>query len=99
MSQCWMHRSQWPENTGLSLEVARGWGWQDAIHPEDLKDITDKWLGFLASGQPGEVEGRLRRCDGVYRWFLFRAQPFRAESGNIVKWYGTEHSLAVPKDP
>lgn len=84
---------RWREYTGLSLEVVRGWGWQDAIHPEDLKEITDKWLGFLASGQPGEVEGRLRRFDGVYRWFLFRAEPLRDESGNIVNWYGTDTDI------
>ena len=84
---------RWHEYTGLSLEVARGWGWKDAIHPEDLKEITDKWLGFLASGQPGEVEGRLRRFDGVYRWFLFRAEPLRDESGNIVNWYGTDTDI------
>src|SRR5713226_6831056 len=84
---------RWHEYTGLSLEVARGWGWQDAIHPEDLKEITDKWLGFLASGQPGQVEGRLRRFDGVYRWFLFRAEPLRDESGNIVNWYGTDTDI------
>src|SRR5580704_4164034 len=84
---------RWYEYTGLTLEVARGWGWQDAIHPEDVKEITDKWLGFLASGQPGEVEGRLRRFDGVYRWFLFRAEPLRDESGNIVNWYGTDTDI------
>jgi PAS domain S-box-containing protein len=84
---------RWHEYTGLSLEVVRGWGWQDAIHPEDLKEITDKWLGFLAAGQPGEVEGRLRRFDGVYRWFLFRAEPLRDESGNIVNWYGTDTDI------
>jgi PAS domain S-box-containing protein len=84
---------RWHEYTGLTLEAARGWGWQDAIHPEDLKEITDKWLGFLASGQPGEVEGRLRRFDGVYRWFLFRAEPLRDESGNIVNWYGTDTDI------
>jgi formate hydrogenlyase transcriptional activator len=84
---------RWHEYTGLSLEVARGWGWRDAIHPEDLKEITDKWRGFLASGQPGEVEGRLRRFDGVYRWFLFRAEPLRDESGNIVNWYGTDTDI------
>jgi PAS domain S-box-containing protein len=81
------------EYTGLSLEVVRGWGWQNAIHPEDLKEITDKWLGWLASGQPSEVEGRLRRFDGVYRWFLFRAEPLRDESGNIVNWYGTDTDI------
>src|SRR3984957_18625963 len=84
---------RWHEYTGLSLEVARGWGWRDAIHPEDLKEITDKWRGFLASGQAGEVEGRLRRFDGVYRWFLFRAEPLRDESGNIVNWYGTDTDI------
>ncbi|MGB7466457.1 MAG: PAS domain-containing protein, partial [Candidatus Acidiferrum sp.] len=84
---------RWHEYTGLTLEVARGWGWQDAIHPEDLKEITGKWRGFLASGQPGEVEGRLRRFDGVYRWFLFRAEPLRDESGNVVNWYGTDTDI------
>jgi PAS domain S-box-containing protein len=84
---------RWHEYTGLSLEVVRGWGWQKAIHPEDLKEITDKWLGFLATGQAGEVEGRLRRFDGVYRWFLFRAEPLRDESGNIVNWYGTDTDI------
>ena len=84
---------RWLEYTGLSLEVLRGWGWQSAIHPEDLKKITDKWLGDLAAGRPGEVEGRLRRFDGVYRWFLFRAEPLRDESGNIVNWYGTDTDI------
>ena len=84
---------RWHEYTGLTPEAVRGWGWQDAIHPEDLKEITDKWLGFLASGQPGEVEGRLRRFDGVYRWFLFRAEPLRDESGDIVNWYGTDTDI------
>src|SRR5690349_14542274 len=84
---------RWHEYTGLSLEVVRGWGWQDAIHPEDLKEITDKWLGFLASGEAGEVEGRLRRFDGIYRWFLFRAEPLYDESGNIVNWYGTDTDI------
>src|SRR5216683_4542335 len=84
---------RWHDYTGLSHEAVRGWGWQDAIHPEDLKEITDKWLGFLASGQPGEVEGRLRRFDGAYRWFLFRAEPLRDESGTIVNWYGTDTDI------
>src|SRR5216684_3766517 len=84
---------RWHDYTGMTIEAVRGWGWQDAIHPEDLKEITDQWLGFLASGQSGEVEGRLRRFDGVYRWFLFRAEPLRDESGNIVNWYGTDTDI------
>jgi PAS domain S-box-containing protein len=84
---------RWHEYTGLTPDAARGWGWQNAIHEEDLKEITDKWLGFLASGQPGEVEGRLRRFDGTYRWFLFRAEPLHDESGSIVNWYGTDTDI------
>src|SRR6202140_3688176 len=87
----WNRRSH--EYTGLTPEAVRGWGWQDAIHPEDLKEITDKWLGFLAPGPPGGGGGRLRRFDGVYRWFLFRAEPLRDESGNIVNWYGTDTDI------
>src|ERR1700722_1109394 len=44
-------------------------------HPDDLNDLVDYWRHVVASGQPGEIEGRLRRSDGVYRWFLFRATP------------------------
>src|SRR5882762_917233 len=84
---------RWHEYTGLSLEVVRGWGWQNAIHPEDLKDVQDKWLGRVAAGQPGEVECRLRRFDGVYRWFLCRSEPLRDESGNILNWYGTDTDI------
>src|SRR6266478_5961273 len=84
---------RWHEYTGLSLEEVRGWGWQNAIHPEDLKDVKDKWLARVAAGQPGEVECRLRRFDGVYRWFLCRSEPLRDESGNIVNWYGTDTDI------
>jgi PAS domain S-box-containing protein len=80
---------RWHDYTGVSLDAPRGWGWQAVIHPEDASEITDAWLRHLASGQAGEVEGRLRRFDGEYRWFLFRFCPLRDESGNIVNWYGT----------
>src|SRR6266436_3021381 len=84
---------RWYEYTGLTFEMARGSGWQKAIHPEDLNEITDNWAELLATGQPGEVECRLRRFDGVYRWFLCRAEPLREESGNIVNWYGTDTDI------
>jgi PAS domain S-box-containing protein len=84
---------RWHEYTGLTLEAARDWGCQEAVHPDDLKKITDKRLEFLASGQPAEVEARLRRFDGVYRWFLFRAEPLRDDRGNIVNWYGTDTDI------
>jgi PAS domain S-box-containing protein len=61
--------------------------WQPVIHPEDLPGFTDHWKATLASGKPGEQEGRVRRFDGVYRWHLFRAVPLHDETGTLVKWY------------
>jgi PAS domain S-box-containing protein len=90
-AEFWNRR--WFDYTGLSAEEARGWGWSVAYHPEDVVRVTDKWLEFLASGEPGEVEGRLRRYDGEYRWFLVRAAPLRDESGNIISWYGTNTDI------
>jgi len=84
---------RWLDYTGLSIEAARDWGWKVAIHPEDLSRLLDVWHKLLASGEPGEWEARLRRFDGVYRWFLFRAEPLFDETGNIVKWYGTNTDI------
>src|SRR5580700_10411789 len=84
---------RWLDYTGLSIEAARDWGWKVAIHPEDLPRLLDVWHKLLASGEPGELEARLRRFDGAYRWFLFRAEPLFDEKGNIVKWYGTNTDI------
>jgi PAS domain S-box-containing protein len=79
--------------TGLSAQRAQGWGWTVAIHPEDSKKLLETWRTILASGRPGESEARMRRFDGEYRWFLFRAIPLRDELGNIVRWYGTNTDI------
>ncbi len=83
----------WHEYTGLSPEESQGWGWQAAFHPEDLPPLMERWVKMLASGEPDEIEARLRRHDGAYRWFLIRAEPFRDESGKIVRWYGTSTDI------
>src|ERR1700719_1275736 len=84
---------RWLDYTGLSIEAARDWGWKVAIHPEDLPRLLDVWQKLLDSGESGEWEARLRRFDGVYRWFLFRVEPLFDETGNIVKWYGTNTDI------
>lgn len=61
--------------------------WQPIIHPEDLATFRDHWKATLASGKPGESEGRVRRFDGAYRWHLFRGVPLCDETGKPVKWY------------
>jgi len=78
--------------TGLSLDQAET-GWPRAFHPDDKKGMLQKWSAIRESGMPGELEARLRRFDGEYRWFLFRAEPLRGESGNIVKWYGSSTDI------
>jgi PAS domain S-box-containing protein len=80
---------RWIDYAGLSPDQSRDWRWTAAIHPDDLSRLTDAWQSILVSGEPGEAEARLRRFDGAYRWFLFRANALRDESGKIVKWYGT----------
>ncbi len=79
---------RWLEYTGLSLDESHGSGWQVAIHPEDRATLTQKWQGLLITGESGEIEARLRRHDGVFRWFLMRVEPLRDETGEIVRWYG-----------
>ena len=83
----------WLDYTGLALEESQGWGWQQAFHPDDLPPLMEKWVKMLTSGEPDEVEARLRRHDGVYHWFLIRAEPFRDETGKIVRWYGTSTDI------
>ncbi|PWU10707.1 MAG: PAS domain-containing sensor histidine kinase [Terriglobia bacterium] len=74
---------------GLSAEQAMDWGWTVAVHSDDLDGLMAAWQGVIASQQPGEAEARFRRFDGSYRWFLFRANPFRDDAGKVVRWYGT----------
>jgi formate hydrogenlyase transcriptional activator len=84
---------RWLDYTGLSVEQARDWGWTVALHSNDLKGLVDYWRSVLASREPGEIEGRLRRFDGVYRWFLFRATPSFDHDGAVVKWFGTNTDI------
>jgi PAS domain S-box-containing protein len=86
---CDFLNQRWLDYAGMTAEQALGWGWAAAIHPDDRQRLVAYWQSCLASGQPVEIEGRLCRYDGAYRWFLFRANPVRDKSGQIVKWYGT----------
>lgn len=76
------------EYTGMSAEQSRNWGWQAAIHPRDLAHRMDKWRESMASGRPSDAEVRIRRNDGMYRWFLLRIEPYHDQFGKIVRWYG-----------
>jgi formate hydrogenlyase transcriptional activator len=83
----------WHDYTGLSPKESQGWGWQVAVHPEDLQRTMDLWRELRVTGEPREVEARVRRHDGAFRRFLIRFKPLRDETGKIVRWYGTSTDI------
>jgi PAS domain S-box-containing protein len=89
----------WLEYTGLSSEQASGSGWEVAVHPDDLKRVTERWRESQRTGEPLDYESRLRRgSDGVYRWFQTRARPLRDNRGKIVKWCAVANDIEDRKD-
>jgi formate hydrogenlyase transcriptional activator len=84
---------RWLEYVGLAADQVQNWGWTVAVPPDDLSALEDYWRTVVASGQSAEIEARLRRFDGVYRWFLFRATPSFDDQGVVAKWYGTNTDI------
>ena len=74
------------------------WGWQDVLHPDDLALCLEHWSRSLETGEPYEIEFRMRRAgDGQYLWHLGKALPFRDSSGKILKWFGTTTDISEIK--
>ena len=88
---------RWQDYTGISSEEARGWGWEAAVHTEDLPRVMETWLEMVEKGKPWEFETRLRRQDGAFRWFLCRSDPLRDESGTVLRWFGTATDIDALK--
>jgi formate hydrogenlyase transcriptional activator len=88
---------QWLDYTGLSPDEASDFGYQAAFHPDDRANGRAKCQALFSGNGPAESEIRLRRYDGIYRWFLVRVEPFRDEAGNIVRWYGTSTDIETLK--
>jgi PAS domain S-box-containing protein len=80
---------RWLDYTGLPRSEALAWGWLIAIHPEDRAGLVASWRELPASADALEVEARMRRSDGEYRWFLIRANAIRDETGAVRQWCGT----------
>lgn len=83
------YNARWYEFTGAPPGSTDGEGWNDMFHPEDQARAWELWERSLQSGQPYEVEYRLRHHTGVYRWTLGRALPIRDKDGRITRWFGT----------
>src|SRR2546428_635994 len=83
------HNQRWYDYTGLSPQEASGWGWRAAFQPDDLDPLMETWTALQSSGEAGEIEARMRRYDGGYRWVLLPFEPVRGRLGDIVRWDAT----------
>jgi hypothetical protein len=88
---------RWLDYTGMTLEQALGWGWAPAYHPDELERVLIAWRAAVAEGKPLEMETRLRRFDGEYRWFLERVFPLFDSAGHILGWYGSDIDIQDKK--
>jgi PAS domain S-box-containing protein len=93
------YNQRWYDFTGMPPGSTDGEGWNGMFHPDDQDHAWKVWRRCLDTGEPYEIEYRLRHCSGQYRWVLGRALPMRDESGHITRWMGTctdihEHKLA-----
>jgi PAS domain S-box-containing protein len=83
------YNARWYEFTGAPPGSTDGEGWNGMFHPDDQARAWERWRHSLETGDLYEIEYRLRRHDGVYRWTLGRAAPLRNEAGEITRWFGT----------
>src|SRR6266446_6600333 len=84
---------RWYEYTGLTLEQGKGWGWKVVVHPDDLDQLVREWRALLNAPKPGELQTRIRRYDGEFRWFLIRVVPQLDAEGNVVRWFGSNTDI------
>src|SRR2546423_4265893 len=80
----------------LRLASETGTAWDShlsVLHPDDHDHARKVWSTCLKTGQAGEVTFRVRNANGGYRWFLSRAEPFRADDGTLLGWIGISHDI------
>ena len=85
------------EYTGMLPGSAEGFGWLPALHQEDRERTEARWTECLRDEKPFEMQYRLRRADGVYRWFATRSVPVRDGAGRVVKWFGVSMDIDEQK--
>ena len=83
------YNARWYEFTGVPAGSTDGEAWNGMFHPDDQERAWARWRQSLASGEPYEIEYRLRHRSGEYRWTLGRAMPMRDGEGKIIRWIGT----------
>jgi len=89
---------RWTAFTGQTFEEARGLGWVEAIHPDDRAQTTEAWRHAVETRSRYEIEHRVRRADGVWRYMESHAVPILAEDGTIDEWIGTHTDVTERKE-
>ena len=84
---------QWVKYTGIPESKQLGMGWLNQLHPEDLERTIAVWNAAIGAGSFFDIEFRIRRSDGVYRWFSTRAVPLRDNKGQVAKWFGSNTDI------
>jgi PAS domain S-box-containing protein len=84
---------QWLDYTGRSEAQQLGAGWLEQVHPDDRVKVRMEWARVVGTGDTYDIMFRIRRFDGVYRWFKTRAVPLRDPAGRILKWFGSNTDI------
>lgn len=79
---------RWLEYTGIGCDGDHGRAWRAVISANDLPLLRQRWDAILASGEAGDMHGRVRRSDGQYRWFRLQVSPMRDAAGRVLRWWG-----------
>jgi len=88
----------WLDYTGITVEAMRESGIKNLVHPDELGSMWECWNRALATGEPYEMEYRLRNArSGSYRWFIARAAAYRNDAGEVVRWVGTATDIDAQK--
>ena len=87
------YNHRWFDYTGTTLEEMQGWGWQQVHHPEHLDRVVAHFRHHLEIGEEWEDTFPLRGRDGTYRWFLSRAIPIVDQTGQVLRWFGTNTDI------
>ena len=90
-------QSSWGSFTGQTADQFQGWGWLEAVHPDDRADTARGWAAAVATRSPFEVQHRLRRRDGEYRYMLARAVPIPGPGGTVREWVGVHTDIDEKK--
>jgi two-component system phosphate regulon sensor histidine kinase PhoR len=91
------YNQRWYDYTGKDFETTGGFGWKELVHPDDLKETSERYSRSLKTGEMFEVENRYRKYDGVYRWHLNRSKPLKNDKGEIIFWVGTATDIEDQK--